>query len=217
MPTFQAHASFTGSNASSSNSNYQQIQNVINKLNVAENPQPLHAPIAASVAVTSHVLPPPTHELPTYAESQSCRNLLVLQPPRPSPRVDQVDPYDFVSSSLSNSHTAPPQPPKVDQVDPYDFLSLSNSLTPTPRPDLDPITAQQTDRGPLTSTPLRPMPCQPHHDAHHSMVSPIPVTGRRELFSPTGIVTTGYKIYSLRGSAFRRLVFQVEPLTPVLD
>ena len=195
MPTFQApHASFTVSNASSSNSNYQQIQNVISKLNVDENSQPLHAPIAASVAVTSHVLPPPTHELPTYAESQSCRNLLVLQPPGPSPRVDQVDPYDFVSSSLSNS------------------------LTPPPRPYLDPIPAQQTDRrGPLTSTPLRPLPCQPHHDAHHSMVSPITVKGRRELFSPTGIVTTGDKIYSLRGSAFRRLVFQVEPLTPVLD
>ena len=214
MPNFQAHASFTVSNASSTNYNFQQIQNVIKKLNVDENPQPLHAPIAASVAVTSHVLPPPTHEFPTYAESQSCRNLLVLQPPRPSPRVDQVDPYDFVSSSLSNSLTPPPQPPRVD---PYDFSSLSKSLTPSSRPYLDPFPAQQTDRGPLTSTHLRPMPCQPHHDAHHSMVSPIPVTGRRELFSPTGIVATGDKIYSLRGSAFRRLVFQVEPLTPVLD
>ena len=169
MPTFQAHASFTVSNASSSNSNYQQIQNVINKLNVDENPQPLHAPIAASVAVTSHVLPPPTHELPTYAESQSCRNLLVLQPPGPSPRVDQVDPYDFVSSSLSNS------------------------LTPPPRPYLDPIPAQQTDRrGPLTSTPLRPLPCQPH--AQPTDTSLTPVTRSPEVFSPIGTGTTVAKI-----------------------
>ena len=66
--------------------------------------------------------------------------------------------------------------------------SLSNSLTPLPRPYLDPIPAQQTDRGPLTSTPLRPIPCQPH--AHPTGTFLTPVTGSPELFSPIGTGTT---------------------------
>ena len=115
------------------------------------------------------MLPPPTHELPT-SESQSCQNLLVLQPPGPS--------------------QLPSQPPRVDQVDPFDFVSssLSNSLTPPPRLYLDPIPAQQTDRGPLTSTPLRPIPCQPH--AHSTGTSLTLLTGSPELFSLIGTGTT---------------------------